>query len=301
MADPFLDDEASPQDNEARELYDITIGTNVYHHTSASRSVYVNGTLYTAEAIDRGPITVAQLRDGHDAVMVVKFRVDHPMVRRWFQQGVPPKTASAVVWRQQVRSGEVERIWTGEVASIDADDADHVANVTLTSLLGEPFRRRLPTVTVGRQCAHVLYGAGCNLVRTDSSPSQGHPYKCSTTVLYFDGRNVRLDLSNVPANASYRSKWLQFGELVHLVSGERMSIIDQQDLSPGVSTVTTVTMQLQIVGMKVGDIIETYAGCSHDAGTCYDKFSNQANFGGYASLPTRNPFFPTGLGVMEQA
>jgi hypothetical protein len=80
------------------------------------------------------------------------------------------------------------------------------------------------------------------------------------------------------------------GEIVHLASGERMTIRDQTDLNPGFSTVTTLSMQLPIVDMKIGDAVEVYAGCQWDPSTCNDKFDNIEHHGGYPYSPKDNPF-----------
>lgn len=297
----FYDDESSTEDSEPREYYDITLGTTVYRLTSATRDLVISGQRYTVEAISRGKIAPAQLRGGSQAALTIVLRVNHPIVRRWYQQATPPKVATVVVWRQQVRSGVVQRIWTGNIASIDAERSQSaaIATLTVTSMLGPVVRKHLPTLTAGRQCSHVLYDNGCRLSRTGSNPD-GVPYKCTATVTYVNGREIRFNLSNVPADYLHRPTWLQFGEIVHVASGERMTIMLQADTNPGVSTVTQVQMQSLIVGLKVGDAIESYAGCAHDVITCNTKFGNQINYGGFPSLPTRNPFFPTGLGVMEQ-
>lgn len=298
MADPFLDDESSVQDSLAREIYEFTVGGIVYRMTSASHDITVDGEVYTAEAVSRSQVELVQLGgdSGGDSI-TISLRVDHPIVRRWLAQGVPPKVATVLVRRLQERSGLVERIWSGDIASVDAEDGS--VKLTVSSLFSRAFRRRLPTLTVGRQCAHVLYGVGCNVSRTGSSPD-AIPFRAVTTVQTANGRDVRLSVPTIPVAAVLRAKWLQFGELVHVASGERMTIVDQADVDPGHSDVTILTLQAHIYGMKVGDSVELYAGCDHTVTTCRDKFANQVNFGGFPSLPTRNPFFPTGLGVMEQ-
>jgi uncharacterized phage protein (TIGR02218 family) len=293
----FLDDEGSVDASEPREFFDITMGATVYRLTSGTRDISIDGVLYKAEAMTRRSLGVPQLSRAGDQSLSVILRVNHPIVRRWYQQGVPPKTATVTAWRKQMRSQVVEQIWAGSIASIDC--AGHVATITVASLLGPAFRRRLPTLTVGRQCGHVLYGAGCRLVKTEANQDD-IPYKCQSTVIYVNGREVRFDLSTVPADYAFRSIWTQFGYLVHTSTGESMTIAQQDDLNPGVSTVTKVTLQAQIIGIKVGDSIDVFAGCAHDVITCLTKFANQVNFGGFPALPTRNPFFPTGLGVMEQ-
>lgn len=300
MTDMFLADEGSVQDSLPLELFEFTLGAVVYRITSGTEDIVHDGEVWRVEAIARGPLQLVELGGEHgEHALTIALRIDHPIVKRWLKQGVPPKTATVTVYRKQVRSGIAERLWGGSIASIDCEDSEGTASVTVASMFGPPFRRRLPTITVGRQCSHVLYGAGCNLSRAGSGVD-ALPFKCTATATYVNGREVRFNLSTVPAGHAMRGDWLVFGELVHVASGERMTIADQDDVSPGISTVTLVTMQTQIVGLKAGDTIEAYAGCAHDVGTCHQKFANQVNYGGFPALPTRNPFFPTGLGVMEQ-
>jgi uncharacterized phage protein (TIGR02218 family) len=164
---------------------------------------------------------------------------------------------------------------------------------------GKALLRVIPTITVGRTCPHALYDSMCRIGRSGTNPS-GVPYQCTTTVMYVNGRDVRVDLSNVPANNANRATWAKWGELTHANSGEVMTIQDQTDPSPGFSTVTDLRLEAIVYGMKIGDTVTIQAGCARDIATCHSKFGNRQNFGGFNKLPRKqNIHIPQNVGIRE--
>jgi len=290
----FDDDEKSEQDSEPIECFDIAMGPTTYRVTSGISDVIVNGLLYTAEAMFRDERELTQISKQSDGTLEILLRADHAAARRWFQFAIPPAAATMTVYRLQRRSGESEQFWTGRIVSAKAG-GDGAVRFTVSSLLGEPIRKSLPVLTAGVQCGHVLYDAGCRASRSGADPD-GTPFRCATTVLHVEGRDVRLDLTNVPAGSARRATWLKFGELVVIggaAAGERRTIRSQTDLNPGFSTVAQVSLALLIPNLKVGDAIETYAGCQHDILDCGGKFANKHNYGGLPYMNAANPYRAT--------
>lgn len=288
--DAWLDKEASVQDSEPRELVTITHGTVTYRHTSATRDIRHGGQLYTSIATARGEI--GSIGSGmSDKECTITLPIDHPLCRRYPQMLSPPKRISVTMTRLQGALAEVQ--WRGVVKTMGVNDDGTEGIFYVRTRIGEELLKVIPSRNVGRECPHSVYDAGCRVNPNGSNPD-GHPFKCSTTVQQVtNGREVRLDLSNVPANYAHRAAWLKRGKLRHVASGEEMIIYSQADTSPGVSTVTVVTMQAPIVGLKVGDAIETLAGCALDIATCEGKFGARQNFGGMPQLPIREPFDPS--------
>ena len=296
MSDAVLDIESAEQNDAPRRLITITHGKTTYRLTTSTRNVSYGGALYRAAAAGHGSVGVAGVGDPEKDVTIT-LPIDHAFVRRYVLQGVPPRKITATIISYYSDS-VAEQVWSGEITSMAVDDRNTEATFRVPSRIGRALVRKLPTITAGRTCPHMLYDATCAKLRTGSSPS-GVPYKCTTTVIAVNGRDVRLDLHNVPVGDSYRLDWLVNGELVHVASGENMTIRDQNDVSPGVSTVTDVSMHLQIPVMRVGDSIELYAGCSWDLTTCDLKFDNLSKYGGDPYMPTGNPYVP-GSGFEEE-
>lgn len=286
----FLEDESGRQTSDPRELISIEINPpygEVWHHTSGTEDLEVDGTIYRAIAIDRDEIKTPL--PAEDAETQIILPIDHGLVRRYTKQGVPPDRVRVTLRRLQTRSGEVRQLWNGYITSMAADRS--IARFLVPSVAMETLKRSLPVIQVGRACPHILYATGtCGADENGSTPDDALPFKLSTTVTFVAGRDIRVDLSNVPADHSMRATWARFGMVVHVPSGTRRSIAWQEDLNPGISTVTELQMHERIVEMKAGDAIEVYAGCDHTIATCRDKFARQKAFGGYPYLPTRNPF-----------
>jgi hypothetical protein len=287
----YAQDEASVQDSDPREL--ITIEVNppigaVYRHTSGTEDVLHNGIVYKAIAIDRDELKTPMPEEDAEAQILIP--IDHLLARRYPRQGVPPSQIVVAIQRLQVRSGEVQQLWKGLVTSMAADDV--IARFLIPSRTMQALKKLLPQLGAMRACPHVVYSTrGCKVSESGSSPD-GIPFKCSTTTINVAGRDVRLDLSNVPADNARRTDWLRFGKLVHVASGEQRSIVKQTDPNPGVSTVTDIQLFERIVEMKNGDAVLLLAGCDHVVTTgCRDKFGNRGNYGGMPHLPTTgNPF-----------
>lgn len=285
----FDEDEGSREQSEPREFFDISInGTVTYRHTSGIRDMFVAPYAYTAIPIERSSLTVVGA--GKQGELEITLPLDHALCHRYTEQGVPPKRITVTLWRKQMVSGLIERLWVGDITSM-ACEGDGVAKFRVPARAGEALLRVIPNVTASRKCPHILYDAMCRVDRAGSDPD-AVPYKLTTTVISVSGRDVRIDLSNVPADSARREQWAINGEIVHAITGDSTSIRAQTDLSPGFSTVTLLSLALPIVGMKIGDSVDVYAGCAWDEITCDEKFDNLSRYGGYPYMPFKNPFTP---------
>lgn len=276
----YQDDEASAEDNRPLEYYVVTYGTTVKYLASGNRDLEIGSQVYLATTLGRSELKISTATGNVE--LAINLPLDHEIVARYYLQGIPPKSMRLQAFRKQVRSGEVRNIWDGYVTSIACDE--WTASLRVPSYTMEVMKKKIPTVTVGRTCPHMLYDTMCGVDRNS--------YKVTTTAMYVNGRTVRLDIGN-PS----RIGWAIAGELIHVSSTERMTIGDQVELNPGISSIVDVEMQLLIPGMMSGNSIEVYAGCDHTIETCLTKFNNKDRFGGFPQLPTKNPFDQNGYGV----
>lgn len=280
---------ASVQDLEAREL--IVISTNdgagpVHRHTTATRDIVYDSNVFTAIAADRGEIGVTVAGDPKELLLTLP--IDHALCRRYTQQGVPPRKIAVTVYQQA--GGVTETIWSGLIAGMQAENS--VARFRIPSRAGEWMLRQIPNLVVSRQCGHPLYGDRCGVSRAGSSPG-GLAHLVTTTVISYSGRDVRVDLATTDRNGA----WAEGGELVHPSSGERRSIGSQADDNPGLSGVTVLTMEMQIVELRIGDTVQIYRGCNRTISECSSSFGARQSFGGFPQLPDSNPWTPGGTGT----
>lgn len=270
----YLEDETGTETSQPREGIEITTGTLAWRVTSGSRTVTINGVLYTPATCQRGTVAVATSASANDHEF--RLPVSHEFTQRYLSAS-PPRQVVVRIWRKQVTSGEVKRLWEGLITKCRVDG--HVATFSVPSRLGLLLPRRLPVVTAGRSCGHILYDGNCRVSRAS--------FVVATTISAINGNEV-----TVSSDGGNPDQWAQFGEMLHVASGERMTI------SSHVGNV--LSLQLSMHGIAVGDAVQVFAGCDHTIATCRDKFNNVVNYGGIPELPTRNPFLTqNGFGVYE--
>lgn len=286
--------EASVQDSEPRERFVISVndGATVYRHTSATRDTTYDGDYYTTIALDRGAVAITMPGELQD--LTLRLPIDHPLVKRWPQLGVPPMKVELTVYRDN--GGETRTIWYGEILSMRSRRG--TAEFRVPSKVGEWMMRPIPALVASRSCPFFVGDTNCGVDMTGAGPT-AVPHRVVTTVTYVNGRDVRVNLSTIPAADPLREGWCEGGRIKHVATGEWMTIHTQTDLNPGTSTVADLRMQLPIPGLKVGDSVEVYASCRLDITTCRVKFDNKQRFGGAPQMPLKNPFTPQGWGILD--
>lgn len=272
----YLQDEASAEAGEPREGIEIQHGTTVYRIATGSRNVTINGNVFTSEPGNRDEISIAITDSPRE--LQIRLPVSHPFAQRYLSS--PPQSTRLTVWRKQMRSGQVQAIWKGTIAG--ASVSGHVIAFRSPSLLQMHMDRTVPALTVGRLCPYVLYDDNCGV-----NPNS---FRVSTTVASFSGNTV-----TVASIAAHPDQWAQYGRLLHVPSGERMTITSQVG--------TLLTLRRPIFELRDFDAVQVFAGCDHSiSGTagCGPKFSNKDTFGGAPQLPRGNLFVPNGFGIVVQ-
>lgn len=273
----FSADESSIEDSLPREGFEIQHGAERYRLASGSRNILIGSNLYVAFPVGRSEYGVAFVGGSGQNELSIRLPLSHPFTKRYFQNGIPPKKITVTARRKQVRSGQVERFWFGEITSCSVED--HVALFRAPALSADAIDRQVPNFTVGRLCPYILYESSCDVARSG--------FRVITTVTNVNGPKI-----TVASMGGNPSEWAQFGELVHVASGERMTIFEQVG--------NLITMQLQIAEVRTGDVVHVFAGCDHTVATCFSKFNNVSNFGGAPLLPRGSLFVPNGYGVVSQ-
>lgn len=267
----WLSDAQSVEDGAPREGLEIKHGVEVHRISTGSRDIIIGGNTYFAATAERGAIETTML--SKETEFSFHLPSSHPFAQRWLS-GNAPSIATVSVWQKQLVSGQAERLWTGRIQSCSAQG--HVVTFRGDTQATTALKRLLPTISVGRLCPHILYDANCKVARNGM--------RIVTTVASFDGRVI-----TVASIGAFTDHFAQYGELVHIPSGERFLISDQVG--------AVVTLQRAIFGVQDGDAVHVFAGCDHRITTCHSKFVNRANFGGFPHLPTKNVFARSGYGI----
>ena len=291
MATTFDDNERSASQNRPIDLYTITTPTHTYYLTSYSTDVSFNGQVFTAITMSRGERELAQDLTGRE--LTITLPITHELVQRYAATGVPERQVFVTLQRLQEKSGQAIREGGGFAQSM-AMDGPHMAVFRIPAITDDAMKIRLPTVTASRTCPHTLFDAGCApTVFVDGhnvidGPIRDNFFIATTVVSQVGGTLTVFAMGAVP------DQWAQFGEVVHLSTGERRLVLAQ--------TGAVLTINVPFVGLAVGDGVQVFAGCDHSLiSHCRLKFNNVRNFGGQAYLSVNlNPWTPAGLGVIVQ-
>ena len=279
----YDDDANSIQDSQLRDCIKIELPARKWLISTSGSNVLIAGELYTPYTAEVGDIEVGT--SAGDANLEITIPSTHPAVQRYLANLCPPKIVTVTVFRYQKRSGEYRQQWKGFWTSLAYDsDNGNLAKILIPSRMTSSLAKRLPTITGGPTCPHILGDVNC---RVDLEA-----LKITPTVIAVAG--AQLTISSIAGKPDH---WAQLGKIVHPASGEWMAVVDQ--VGP------IVTMQYPIFEVNTGDEIYLYPGCSHLVGVailpvtgfgCLDGFNNVVNFGGQPILKLSNAFQPGSRG-----
>jgi len=270
----FLADESGVETSIPREGIEITMLNQVYRIATGTRDLEIDGETFEVAPAYRGELELSVA--GKGGVLMVELPMSHAVPQRYMADLVPPQKIAVRVLRKQMTSGETECLWAGRVHRMRI--VKQKAELAVPSDLTRALQRKLPTITTGKLCPHVLYSASCRVV------SSAH--RVDTTITTYSGRVFTVD------TLGRASGWARGGQIVHVPTGERVTILSQIG--------DVITGQFGIYELRLGDAVQVFAGCNKLLTTCQQKFANDQNYGGMPMLPTRNPMLPAGFGVLEQ-
>ena len=259
------------------ELFHLAMGATNWYLTSADEPLDLGGNTYAPDAIS----AEAQRMSGEDddeGVVLVLPRLH--AIAQLFQVGMPaePMAVQVVLSHRDILgtgsgTDTEHQPFTGQVESTSTDgDEVRLLCLPTTSLL----RRQTPSHEVSVSCYNTLYDSLCGVLRADFAVTG------SVTAIASDLKTITLDITPETFGIGYfRGGWM-----TQLLSGRRQAIAT--NLAGG----STPVLQLlaPIKGLQVGDAVELLPGCRHDEVDCEVKFANGLRFGGFARIPSTDPF-----------
>ena len=246
------------------EIYTITFpDSTVYRYTSNVSAVIVGADVYVPRSgLVRGEVDVSISEC--DSAMTMIMPCTDAVVRSYMES--PPSLPVEIIV-EQVANSTVVPWFRGIIASVS------VSGITAEFRLIGNGVAQLSSASAARftaLCRHALYGPACAVDKNDHKV---------TGILDGVEENgfvlVSDDWDDIP-----RNRWI--GGAID-IDGDVRTIIAQ----PASDKIRIDRIIPGLVGDEPFDIFE---GCNKQVGTCRDKFSNLANFGGIPNLPRRNPF-----------
>jgi hypothetical protein len=157
--------------------------------------------------------------------------------------------------------------WSGRVLEVIANPKS--IEVKCDSIFTTLRQAGLPA-KVSLTCRHTLYSYGCNVIRES--------FVENFTVVSITSATFTVNTLAKP-NHYYTAGIAELnGQLRYILSQ-----IGQ-----------TVKLANPFTGIQSGNL-KLYPGCNKTSTDCLNKFNNLDNFGGFPSIPQKNPFDSTGL------
>jgi len=260
--------EISEQDGSPVELYEFHTENFSYYYTSSESSIVVDGNTYTSEPIDRTDIelSVEQPRNA----ITLKVRRDHP-VAELFRVTPPDSSIGLIVKRTHRGDSEVAVYWVGRVLNAMWEGT---STATLTC---EPASISMNRNGLGRYyqipCPYALYNeSDCKVDRNS--------FATATTVTAKSGVTVTVAAKN--GAHPYPGGFIEYVDGSPGITERRMIV--------GVSGLVFTLARPFSSALIIGSAISLFPGCDHTITTCDSVFGNKLNYGGFAYMPTKNPF-----------
>jgi len=266
----YLGQEISIEGGAPVELYEFDIGTEVRYYTSSDGDVNPGGgQVYTAVAVQRGETSEGG-NAREDEVQVTLPASD--VVSQLYAARLPGVRLSLVIKRYHRTDVSEEVVTVFEGNTISGSFRNNAAECVISarsSIGGQ--QSTLPRRTYRSLCNHTLYDSICAINRNDPS------FKGTSVSVSGTSGNVVM----VTGIGAFNDGWFTGGEIESLDgTGDRRLILNHS-----VSTLTLLSPFFIAPAT-----VNLYAGCDHSAVTCAVKFLNRARFGGFDSVPTKDPF-----------
>lgn len=265
--------EKSVEQSRPVELYAFKTAAGTFvRYTSAETEVTAGGFTWEPVPIKRtGPSKTKEI--GQTSIEITMPSSDE--VVQPFQNILSPIETELTIYRVQLFEGSPEGpvtlyvVFKGYVASVVFND--EVATLQLFPF-NEALRREMPRFTYQGLCNHELYDARCKVAEGD--------FDYNGLVSAVNGNLITVNgVSGIGATAFV-------GGFVRNLSGTNWRQVLAQSGD-------TLTLLIPFDEVVLGTNVIVQQGCDHTLDTCFSKFNNVINFGGYPYVPTKNPFEQT--------
>lgn len=263
----------STEDGAPIDLITFNVGSETFRFTNAEDELTVLSLTYEPIAISRDPVELGI--EARTQTVSARMPADHPFAVKYL--GVPPgrKTTGVIQVVHRDDLTDVRTEFTGLLRSVGFDQLGAEAEIIMLPLTGA-LLRVVPRFLFSGMCNHVLYDGGCGVNRSSFTHTGVGATTADSQIITVSG-----------IDAAKGVGWATGGycEFNNDARGVFRHIATNQ-------LVLVAPFKESIAGQT----ISVYAGCDHEyGGDCAavgsgGKFNNQARFGGFPFVPTKNPF-----------
>lgn len=261
MAD-IITNELSDDDSKSVELYEIIDGTTTYRYTTGADTLTITSHKWTAIPIKRSSFerTDNLLKSG--VKLEVSSKTDFAKL---FLSEIPERVMIVNIYSadSDVTSDKMLQ-FSGRIVEYEAKSSSIELNIepipTTASRAGF-------NVKYQRICRHRLYSSQCGATASK--------FRVISTVTSNTGLVITLASDGGKPDQHFTAGYVYADGVYRMISYHKGN---------------NVTLIRPAPSIKVGSEIIVFAGCDLMAETCKNKFGNEANYGGFDFIPTKNPF-----------
>ena len=247
------------------ELYEIVQGSVKWNFISGASELIRLGQLYVPSSITRD--NVKQTTDTFKDSMRITFPRDNLFASQYIAFA-PEDVTTVTIYRGHYGDPASEFIvyWKGRVvgAKTSGNQIDIQCESVFTSIKRPGLRARFEYT-----CRRTLYLKGCDVNRES--------YKLVGTI-----SSISNGLILSVTGASSKPDGYYTGGMIISPDGVPRFVVAH--------TGDSVTLSRTVPNLAIGQSISVYPGCDHLKETCFNKFNNLNNFGGFPWIPSRNPY-----------
>lgn len=260
--------EISQEDGNPIQLFAFTFGPVVTRFTNYSSDIVFGGVSWATTQISKDEQSTSIESAGQD--LKLKMPLDNPIASQYISN-VPGRVGNVRVFRGHADDPLEETIleFDGYIAQVSFDGALE-ATVTCKPITNA-YNKSGPRFNYQSACNHVHYDGGCKILRSS--------FQHVGLVNAISGRDI-----TVAGLGAKGAGWAVGGFVVSPAGG------DDDSRAILAQTGDTISLLNVFAGDVLGTQVDVFAGCDHSVTTCESKFANVLNFGGFAFVPTKNPF-----------
>lgn len=261
----YADKEQSVEAGQPVELFTFQLGADAWRYTSAEDTITFGGQQYVSRQITRSKFVQA---DGQRRNEMKVTLPSEDVICKKFIGVVPGQPMYISIVRIHRGEAQAYNLWTGRI--LGARFMMRGAVCELNGLTSEAaFNRNIPKYKYQGLCNNELYDDNCGVSKA--------AFTYTGTVTAVSGNVISVQGLEVAKGDG----WALGGYVSNNDVDYRAIVAQSGD---------QLTLSLAFnAGVQYTDV-DVFAGCDHTLGTCESKFSNNLRYGGFAFVPTLNPF-----------
>lgn len=246
------------------EIFQFTLGSEVYNLTSSSTPQVWNNLVYTPASISRSEVKHTSDLSGFDINVHIE-KASQVVPLALFR----PSDNTLDLRISRIQDGVQIGLWAGRVTN--ASIITPVEVELQCRPIIEIMDRSGLSPTYARECRHALYGDECGVLREN--------FRVTASITEIEGTFIR-----VPDILNYDATWFSLGYVAwgQNQRGVRRSLSD-----------AWLELTEPFINLSTPQQVNLYPGCSRTMTVCKNKFDNTINYGGFPWVPRKNPFDTT--------